>query len=154
MNQATQTYWNEFWGTQEKPQSVSAWQFGASPNYLAQLVVDGIKTATCSGHIFYELENEPLPTINDYSVVLNSDDQPVAIIKTIEVTVTPMNEVPEEFAIAEGEGDRSYRYWWDAHESFFKEALDEVGREFSEDMLLVCERFELIDVINSESLKS
>jgi uncharacterized protein YhfF len=154
MNQAAQTYWNEYWGNKEKPKSVSAWQFGANPNYLAQLVVDGIKTATCSGHIFYELENEPLPTINEYSIVLNSEDQPVAIIKTIEVTVSPMNEVPEAFAIAEGEGDRSYRYWWNAHENFFSKALNEVGREFSEDMLLVCERFELIDVKNRESLKS
>ena len=50
---------------------------------------------------FYELENESLPTTNDYSIILNSNDEPVAIIKTIEVTVTPMNEVSEEFAIAE-----------------------------------------------------
>lgn len=54
---------------------------------------------------FYELEHESLPTTIDYSIILNSNDEPVAIIKTIEVTVTPMNEVSEEFAIAEGEGD-------------------------------------------------
>ena len=60
---------------------------------------------------FYELEHESLPTTIDYSIILNSNDEPVAIIKTIEVTVTPMNEVSEEFAIAEGEGDRTYNYW-------------------------------------------
>lgn len=149
MNQAALKYWNEYWGTQEKPKSVSAWQFGATPDYLAQLVVDGIKTATCSGHLFYELENEPLPTTEDYSVILNSKDQPVAIIKTIEVTLTPMNEVTEAFAIAEGEGDRTYQYWWDAHEEFFRGELSTIGREFTEDLLLVCERFELIDVKNT-----
>lgn len=58
----------------------------------------------------------------------------------------PMNEVPEDFAIAEGEGDRTYRYWKEAHEKFFTEALKSVGLEFSEDMMLVCERFELIDI--------
>jgi len=109
-------------------------------------VIDGIKTATCSGHIFYELENEPLPTTEDYNIILNSDNQPVAITKTVEVTITPMNEVSEEFAIAEGEGDRTYRYWWNEHEKFFKKELNAIGREFSEDMLLVCERFELIHV--------
>lgn len=57
-----------------------------------------------------------------------------------------MNEVPEEFAIAEGEGDRTYRYWKDAHVNFFTKELNEIRREFSEDMLLVCERFKLIDV--------
>jgi len=146
MNQLAQKYWDEYWKESEKPQSVSAWQFGASPDYLAQLVIDGVKTATCSGHIFYELDNEPLPAINDYSIILNSQDEPVAIIKTIEVTVTPMNEVPEEFAIAEGEGDRTYDYWKDTHTKFFTKELNALGHEFSEDMLLVCERFKFIDV--------
>ena len=148
MNQATQKYWNEYWKNQNQPQSVSAWQFGADPDYLAQLVIDGIKTATCSGYTFYELENEPLPTKEDYSIILNSDDQPVAIIKTVEVTLTPMNKVTEEFAIAEGEGDKTYKYWWEAHEKFFRNELNTIGREFSEDMLLVCERFKLVDVKN------
>lgn len=85
MNQAAQTYWNEYWKNQDQPPSVRAWQFGADPDYLAQLVIDGVKTATCSGYIFYELENEPLPTINDYSIILNSNDKPLAIIKTVEV---------------------------------------------------------------------
>jgi uncharacterized protein YhfF len=152
MNQDVQEYWNEYWRhqNQDQPQSqsVSAWQFGDDPEYLAKLVIDGIKTATCSGYIFYELENQPLPTTEDYSIILNSDDKPLAIIKTVEVTLTPMNEVTEEFAVAEGEGNRTYQYWWEAHESFFRNELNAIGREFSEDMLLVCERFELIDVKN------
>lgn len=154
MNQDTQKYWDEYWGNHEKPDSVSAWQFGATPDYLAQLVVDGIKTATCSGHIFYELENEPLPTTKDYNIILNSDDKPVAITKTVEVTITPMNKVSEEFAIAEGEGDRTYQYWWEAHEDFFRKELNVIEREFSEDMLLVCERFEVIHVKEEQSIKS
>ena len=150
MNQAAQTYWKEYWKkqNQDRPLSVRAWQFGADPDYIAQLVIDGIKTATCSGYIFYELENEPLPTTDDYSIILNSDDKPVAIIKTVEVALTPMNEVTEEFAVAEGEGKRTYQYWWEAHEKFFRNELHAIGREFSEDMLLVCERFEVIDVKN------
>ncbi|AGE75895.1 TPA: ASCH domain-containing protein [Bacillus thuringiensis] len=148
MNQLAQTYWDTYWGNNKKPESVTAWQFGDAPNYLAQLVIDGIKTATCSGHIFYELEHESLPTTIDYSIILNSNDEPVAIIKTIEVTVTPMNEVSEEFAIAEGEGDRTYNYWRDTHVRFFTKELNELGLNFSEDMLLVCERFELVDVNN------
>ncbi|EEL72754.1 MULTISPECIES: ASCH domain-containing protein [Bacillus] len=152
MNPLAQTYWDTYWGNNEKPKSVTAWQFGDSPDYLAKLVIDGVKTATCSGHIFYELENEPLPTTNDYSIVLNSQDEPVAIIKTIEVTVTPMNEVTEEFAIAEGEGDLTYNYWRDTHIQFFTKELHELGLGFSEDILLVCERFELIDIKNKVKL--
>lgn len=150
MNQAARKYWNEYWKGKNQPQpqpkSVSAWQFGSDPDSLARLVTAGIKTATCSAYIFYELENEPLPEAGDYSIILDSGDKPVAIIKTTEVTLTPMNEVTEEFAAAEGEGDRTLQYWRKAHEEFFREELKTIGREFSEDMLLVCERFEVIDV--------
>ncbi|WNB91018.1 ASCH domain-containing protein [Bacillus sp. NEB1478] len=148
MNTAAQKYWDDFWESEgkNKPASVSAWQFGAEPDHLAQLVIDGVKTATCSGLIFYEMENEPLPSVGDYSIILSSKDVPLAIIKTTEVKTMPMNEVPEDFAVAEGEGDRSYRYWKEAHVAFFTAELSKMGLEFSEEMLLVCERFKLIDV--------
>ncbi|HLO13163.1 MAG TPA: ASCH domain-containing protein [Pseudoneobacillus sp.] len=148
MNQAAQIYWNEFWESRglEKPMSVSSWQFGADPDHLAQLVIDGIKTATCSGLIFYEVENEPLPSAGDYSIILNSKDVPVAIIKTVDIKIMPINEVPEEFAIAEGEGDRTYQFWKEAHVKFFRGELSKLELEFTEDMLVVCERFELVDV--------
>lgn len=109
MDQIALNYWSEYWEGREQPQSVSAYPFRAEPDYIAQLVVDGVKTATCSGYMFYEMDNEPLPTTEDYSIILDSNDEPVAIIKTVEVMITPMNEVTESFAFAEGEGDRSYR---------------------------------------------
>lgn len=146
MNEWALDYWNTFWKGKEMPKSVSAWQFGGSPDELAQLVKDGVKSATCSGHIFYEIENEALPKVDDYSIVLNSKEEPVCIIRTSEVKVMPMNEVPVDFAYAEGEGDRSYNYWREVHIEFFTSELKKVGLAFSEDMLLVCERFELIDV--------
>ncbi len=150
MNQRAELYWNDFWKNTEQPESVCAWQFGGAPDKLAQLVIDGIKTATCSAHILYEQENEPIPAVDDYSIILNSKDEPVAIIKTVDVQVLPMNKVSEEHAVAEGEGDLSYQYWWDVHVEFFTEELANMGMEFSEDMLLVCERFELVDVKNNK----
>ena len=144
MNQAAQKYWDEYWKDGEKPAHVSAWMFGALPDELAQLVIDEKKTATCSGHVFYELDNEPLPKVDEYSIVLNSKEQPVAMIKIVEVSIMPMNEVTEEFAVAEGEG--SYEAWKSAHVEFFTSELQTVGLEFSEDMLLVCERFTVIDI--------
>lgn len=148
MNNQTKKYWDNYWANQQQqaPQKVTAWQFGAQPDYLAQQVINGMKTATCSGHIFYELEKEPIPAVNDYSVVVNSLDEPVAIIRTSEVSIMPMNEVPESFARAEGEGDLSYEYWYRVHKEFFTMALKEHNLSFSDDMPLVCERFELIDV--------
>jgi uncharacterized protein YhfF len=53
-----------------------------------------------------------------------------------------MNKVPEHFVIAEGEGDKTYRYWKEVvHVNFFKEELSKIDREYTEDMLLVCEHF-------------
>lgn len=149
MNEATRTYWNELWQGKEKPVSVSAWSFGQDPDGLAQLVIDGIKTATCSGYVFYERDNERLPAINDYNIILDSHHEPVVTTRTTDVQMIPMNEVPETFAVAEGEGDRTYRYWWQVHEQFFREELQAYQLTFSEDMLLVCERFEVVDIKQS-----
>lgn len=144
MNEAAQTYWDEYWKDEEKPATVSSGMFGDTPDELARLVISGEKTATCSGYAFYGLENVPLPTADDYFIILNQAEQPVAIIKTVEVMIVPMNKVTEEFAIAEGDG--SYENWKSIHEKYFTSELEKVGLEFSEDMLLVYERFKLIDV--------
>ena len=148
MDETANKYWNEFWKEKEQPQSVIACQFGfeSDADELAQLIIDGKKTATCSAYMLYEMENSPLPTINSYNIVLNSKYEPVAIIKITEVQIIKMNEVPVEIALAEGEGDLSYEYWWNAHKKFFTTELSEYDREFSEDMLLVVEKFELVDV--------
>lgn len=147
MNTQSREYWENFWNEQKQtpPEKVTAWQFGGQPDHLAEQVVKGIKTATCSGYLFYELENEPLPEINDFSIVLNSHDEPVAIIRTTDVNILPMNQVSESFARAEGEGDLSYEHWYRVHVDFFTKELDKLNRKFSDDMLLVCERFELLD---------
>ena len=144
MNVNARKYWDEFWQGTKQPESMDAWQFGYKPDELAKLVVDGIKTATTSGYIFYELEKASLPMIDHYSIILNSQDNPVAIIRIVDVQIIPMNEVSVEHALAEGEGD--YQSWKEGHEVFFKNELLEIGREFCEDMLVVCEKFELVDV--------
>lgn len=116
-----------------------AFQFGVETDLLAKLVVDGEKTATTSGFDFYALDNEEVPKVEDYSIVLNSKDEPVAIIKTTNVDIVPFNEVSEEFAIAEGEGD--FEFWKKSHTNFFKDLCQEYSLEYKEDMLVVCERF-------------
>ncbi len=90
-----------------------------------------------------------LRTTTIHAKTAHSKDEPVAIIKTVEVKIMPMNEVSEDFAVAEGEGDRTYEYWKDAHVKFFSNELSNLGIEFSEDMIVVCERFKLIDVKNN-----
>ncbi|MBU5465909.1 ASCH domain-containing protein [Virgibacillus sp. MSJ-26] len=139
-----QQFWHSFCveshkkGTEYK----DAFQFGASADWLADLVVEEKKTATTSSLVLYELEKESIPQAGEYYIVLNGQDEPVAVIQIKFVETVPMNEVTEDYALAEGEGD--YQFWWEAHEKFFTELLKEYDIEFSSEMLVVCERFEKV----------
>lgn len=139
-----QRFWNDFCmkSDQEGIEYNDAFQFGADADWLADLVINDKKTATTSGFVFYELEKVDLPQVGEFNIVLNGENDPVAVIQVKSVDVVPMNEVREDFALAEGEGD--YKFWWEAHEKFFTELLKEYDKEFSPDMLVVCERFEKI----------
>ncbi|MGY8667266.1 ASCH domain-containing protein [Bradyrhizobium sp. UFLA05-109] len=105
---------------------------------LLDLVIKGIKTATCS------TEDEPnTSTPGERWIVLDGRGEPRCVIETTEVTYRRFHEVDAAFAYDEGEGDRSLAYWGGAHRSYF----GRLGR-FSEDMMLMCERFRLVEVFD------
>ena len=121
-----------------------AWAFGVEADVLANLVVTGEKTATASAYPLYEVEDEPLPSAGEYSVILDSKDNAVCVIQTTKVYVIPFNEVTEEQAFKEGEGDKSLEYWREVHKKFFTECMEEAGLKFSSDMKVVCEEFVVV----------
>lgn len=123
-----------------------AWAFGGEPDKLAELVIQGVKTATSSLFSLYELENEFLPKEGSYSVILDSRGDAKCIIKTTRVYVVPFNRVSDIHAYREGEGDRDLAYWRNVHKEFFADCLKEVGLSFSETMDVVCEEFEIVYV--------
>lgn len=121
-----------------------AWAFGDAADELAELVVSGRKTATASAFPLYELEQEPLPREGEYSVILDSREQAVCVIRTERVYLAPFREVDEEQARREGEGDLSLACWREVHERFFRQEMEEAGLAFDEDMLVVCEEFSCV----------
>lgn len=121
-----------------------AWAFGDDSDKLADLTVKGIKTATCSAYCWYENGEEELPKVGEYSVILNSKDDAVCVIKTNKVYIEQFKNISSEHAYKEGEGDRSLEYWRQVHRNFFTKELIEIGKKFSEDMELVCEEFEVV----------
>ena len=121
-----------------------AWAFGCDADKLAQLVKDGIKTATCSALVFYELENEELPQVGGYNIILDSEENAVCITRTTKVYVTTFDAVSEEHAFKEGEGNRSLEYWRKVHKKFFADELKTINRQFNERIELVCEEFEVV----------
>jgi uncharacterized protein YhfF len=123
----------------EQYRSLRSFAFGDSPKLadeLLALVLGGVKTATCS------TEDEPnTSTPGERWIVRDGRGMPRCVIETLEVTYRRYSEVDAAFAHDEGEGDRSLAFWRDAHRRYFTR----LGR-FSEDMMLMCERFRLVEV--------
>jgi uncharacterized protein YhfF len=111
---------------------------------LGALIVAGTKTATCSSVWEWQAESEPWPEVGHLTIVLDGRGQPLCIIETVEVAIKPYHQVDASLAYDEGEGDRSLEFWRAAHRRFFSRTLPKIGREFAEDMPLVCERFRVI----------
>ncbi|OHR57605.1 MULTISPECIES: ASCH domain-containing protein [Staphylococcus] len=124
--------------------SYTAWQFGVDATDLAELVSQGIKTATTSGLAFYIEEEGPLPKVNDLSIVLDAQDHPVCIIKNTKVYQVPFCEVSEKHAYKEGEGSRTLTYWRNVHRDFFIPEYASINQTFDEDQIMVCEEFECL----------
>ncbi len=146
------TYWQKFLSTlpSDSPyhsKSYIAEGWGDSPEMadeLGALIAQGTKTGTCSALWEWEAEGNPIPEVGLITVVIDGRGEPLCIVKTTEVSIRKYNEVDSDFARAEGEGDLSLEYWREAHRSFFSRTLPKIGKDFSEEMPLVCERFKLI----------
>lgn len=125
----------------------SVWHFcdnEEDANALVELVVRGIKTATCSLLWSYETEGELPPSPGAISIITNWAGEPLCIIVTRDVKIVPFGEVKKDHARREGEGDKSLAYWRKAHWDVFSRECIKIGKEAKEDMPLVCEQFELI----------
>lgn len=127
---------------------LETFSFGDSPELadrLLELVLAGKKTATCWAVSQGLLSAE----VGKMMVVLDGNGVPKAVLRTVELTQRRFDEVDEDFAHDEGEGDRSLGYWRDAHTRYFTR----LGR-YAPDMMLWCERFELVARIGEASAEA
>jgi uncharacterized protein YhfF len=121
--------------------------FGDSAEMADRLLIpilDGIKTATCSSQWEWEYENETPLVPGTLAAILDGSGYARCILETLSVVPTSFNQVDEQFAFDEGEGDRTLEWWRKAHWDFFSRTLPRIGKEPSEDMILLCERFRVI----------
>ena len=137
--------WNAFCresGTESE--NYDSWAFGDDPDVLASLVLEGRKRSTASVYDLYAYDNEELPQVGDCSVILDSKDQAVCIIRDTEVKVVPFRDVDAEHARLEGEGDLSLAYWREVHRKCFTDWMKEAGMAFNDSTRIVLERFEVV----------
>ncbi len=139
---------NEYLKINPHATNFEAWAFGGTtpemPNILANLVLKDIKRATSSAHVVYKIENIDLPKVGAYNIILDSSNEAICIIETTKVYVVPFNQVSNNHAYLEGEGDKSLHYWKTCHKEFFTSEMKSFGLKFSEQMLVVCEEFKRV----------
>lgn len=120
--------------------------FGDSPEQadeLLALVLAGKKTATCGSlRQFAPIGAETMPEVGRRDVVLDGKGRRAAVIETLQLEIKRYDEVDPVFASEEGEGDLSLGTWRVNHQAFF-----EGQGSFAPDMLVVCERFRLVEVL-------
>lgn len=122
----------------EKYENVERWAFGDTEQQadeLAKLVLNGVKTATCSN-----LDRDGIPLPGDFFVVVDGKNNPVCAIELTDVNMSTYEQVDEAHALAEGEGDHSLAYWRKEHKRFFEEY-----HLFSPDMTLILMQFRVIE---------
>lgn len=115
-------------------------RFGSSIDVeerLAALVIAGRKRAT----VWDGREDNPTVPGMRWAVMVGA--RPVAVMETVAVGRRRFSEIDHTFAVLEGEGDGSLRFWQLAHEDYFGKA-----GFFEPEMWLWWEEFRLVSVID------
>ena len=122
--------------------SAQTFKFGDGPEMSAQLlelVRSGKKTATCGALRDFEDGREAMPMVGREDIALNWDGTAALVIETISVEQCHYCDVGADFALAEGENE-SLEGWRADHKAYFAR-----NGGFEPEMLLVCERFRLVE---------
>lgn len=126
--------------------------FGDTPamaDELLALVLEGRKTATCGRARDFGPGKAGLPEIGRRDVILDGKGRPAAVIETEEVTFRRFDEIDEDFARDEGEGFGTLPEWRDGHRAWF-----ERNGGYAPDMMLVCERFRLVEALDIDDTEN
>jgi uncharacterized protein YhfF len=142
-------FWNDFCrqAAIDPATPYQAWYFGSGAEMahgLADLVVHGPKRATAALGWVADKYPHAAAVPDGYSVVTELDGTPRCVIRTVWLERRAFRDVDAQFAWDEGEGDRTLADWKDAHWSYFSRECAALGREMTQDVDVVLERFELL----------
>ncbi|MFT5647714.1 MAG: hypothetical protein ACI976_002408 [Aureispira sp.] len=110
----------------------------------AMLITANLKTASSGALTSYLNYQVGIPVAEDLAIITNWAGEAQCIIRTTEVDIIPFDEISEDHALKEGEGDQSLSEWKKTHWEFFSNDLANFGELPEEDMMVVCEDFEII----------
>lgn len=121
-------------------ETLEYWSFPDELQSLNALVLSGMKTATCSLKKLYGPDDE-VPTVGE-SILVDRRGRKLAKLRTDKVLEIRFQDVTEELAKLEGEGD--LEAWRQAHRTFFREEARRASKNFSETDLLYFEVFRVL----------
>jgi uncharacterized protein YhfF len=133
-----------------------SWQFGYGVemgDQLVALVLSGRKIGTAGSLWSYELEDEAVPDVGDFSVITDGSGVAQCVVQTTAIQIVAFDDVDEAHARSEGEGDLSLAYWRESHWAFYTRELASYGRVAEHDMPIVCERFEVVFPLSTASIE-
>lgn len=135
-----------------------AWAFcggGPTGDELAALVLKGIKFGTASAldDYIYEDALDELPKVGDYSVILLDNNEAVCVIRDYNVYTRPFGEVSHFHGYSEGEDERTLDAWRRIHTEAFGPDLKEIGYPLTNDSKIVCEKFTVEYIADTEAVK-
>jgi uncharacterized protein YhfF len=115
---------------------------GDSRDKLISLILDGNKRATAGTLEWdYVAENEPIEAVGEKLAVLDNQNRHVATIQATRVEVKKFAEVPDEFALAEAEGDLSGDDFRASHFAFWSK----LGLDIQAETEIVLVYFDLVE---------
>lgn len=115
---------------------------GPDRDRLNRLILDGRKTATTVLLAEYEACGEPLPQPGDRSVLVDSQEWPIAVLVTTDVQIEALNNVSFQHVLDEGEGQSSVAQWREEHEAFWNSISSDLGGiRIDDDTKVVLEHF-------------
>ena len=113
---------------------------GESRARLIDFIVNGNKRATAGLLDDYAKESEPVESVGECLAMLDNDNQHVATLRVTRVEVSRFIDVPDEFALAEAEGDLNAADFRASHNDFWSR----IGETVTDETQIVQVYFELL----------
>ena len=113
---------------------------GESRARLIDFIVNGNKRATAGLLDDYAKESEPVESVGECLAMLDNNDQHVATLRVTRVEVSRFIDVPDEFALAEAEGDLNAADFRASHSEYWSR----IGETVTDETQIVQVYFELL----------
>ncbi|WP_407557781.1 ASCH domain-containing protein [Winogradskyella sp. 4-2091] len=151
IDQSVTTMWNSYIAQNPEFKNTELPEFDFFHNNkedakrLAELTANKKKQASSGLLSLYKQYNLDLPKVGSKQIITDFDGKAYAIIENKSIDTIPFNQISKEYAQLDmGTDSEPLKKWKKAHWDFFKNFLAEIEKEPTEDMKIVCVRFETV----------